>query len=68
MKDHYSNVKSIFRLAIVNSALWALAIVALVFVIQDYPGVKGFFTILAGGSTIATILLLALIKLQKALH
>jgi uncharacterized membrane protein YpjA len=65
MKDHFgNNIKSLFKLAIVNSGLWALAIIALVFVIQDSPGAKGLFTILAGGSVVATILFSSLFRLH----
>lgn len=52
--------RSMYILAMVNVAIWAIAIVALAFVIDDYPGARGMFPILGGGvavgiSLIATI-------------
>jgi hypothetical protein len=65
MKEHSGKVKSLVKLGIVNCVLWALAIVALVFIIQDSPEAKGMFTLLAGGSTVATILFSSLLKLLQ---
>lgn len=58
--DNTDRTRSIYILAMVNVAIWAIAMIALVFVIDDYPGARGMFPILAGGvavgvSLIATI-------------
>ena len=46
----------------VNSGIWAISIIALVFVMRHSPGAKGLFPILAGGTAVATALLSALLK------
>lgn len=43
--------------ALANVALWALSIVALIFVVQRTPSAKGLFVILAGGTAVGTALL-----------
>lgn len=48
--------RSLSVLAMVNAGIWALSIIALVFVIQRCPGAKGMFPILAGGGAVASVL------------
>ncbi len=48
----------------VNSGIWAIAIIALVFVMQHAPGAKGLFPILAGGVAVATALISTVNKLK----
>jgi len=55
-------LKSLWILAMVNCGLWAVSLIALVFVIQHSPGAKGFYTILAGGTVVSIILFSALLK------
>ena len=62
--DRNKRVRSLWLLAMVNSGIWALSIIALVFVMQDSPGVKGLFPVLAGGASVATVLLSALLKFR----
>lgn len=50
-------LRSLWILAMANSAIWAISIVALVFVIQDAPRAKGLFPILAGGVAVSTALI-----------
>ena len=52
-------------LAFVNVFIWTVAIVALAFIVQDCPGVKGMYVILAGGTSIGIILLSMLLKYRK---
>lgn len=57
-----SKLSGVKVLALVNSSIWALAIIALVFVIEDAPQVKGMFPILAGGIAVATALITSINK------
>jgi hypothetical protein len=54
--------RRLYRLALVNSGIWALAIIALVFVIQSAPSAKGLYVILAGGTAISIALVSAIRK------
>ena len=49
--------RSLSVLALVNAAIWAISLIALVFVIQRCPSAKGMFPILAGGSAVAILLI-----------
>lgn len=49
--------RSLTVLAMVNAGVWALSLIALVFVLQRCPSAKGLFPILAGGSAVATLLI-----------
>ena len=54
--------RNLWILAMVNTGIWAISIIALVFVMQHSPGVKRLFPILGGGSAVAIALLSALLK------
>ena len=62
--DKNKRLRNLWKLAMVNSGIWAISIIALVFVIQDSPGAKGLLPILGGGTAVATALLSALIKFR----
>lgn len=62
MTKETKKIEGLRKLAMVNSGIWAISIIALIFVIQESPEVKGLFTILAGGTAVSTILLSALNK------
>ncbi len=62
--DSNKRIRSLWILAMVNSGIWALSIIALVFVMQHSPRAKGLFPILAGGTAVATALLSALLKFR----
>jgi hypothetical protein len=51
-----SGLRNLYWLAMANAAIWATAMVALVFVINDYPGAKGMYPILGGGTAVAIAL------------
>ena len=57
-----STLRSLWKLAAVNSGVWAISLIALIFLIQEYPGVRDLFPVLAGGSAVATILLSVLYR------
>jgi len=54
--------RGLFTLAMVNSGIWALAMIALVFVIQRAPSAKGLYVILAGGIAVSVALITAIRK------
>ena len=56
--------KGLWILAMVNSSIWALSIIALVFVMQNSPGAKAMFPILAGGIAVASALISTVTKLR----
>jgi hypothetical protein len=51
-----------YTLAMVNVGIWAIAIVAMVFLMQDAPGAKKLFPILAGGTAVGVALISAISK------
>ena len=51
------NKKAIYILAMVNVAIWAIAMIAMVFLIQDAPRAKGLFPILGGGIAVGILLI-----------
>ena len=55
-------IRGLYTLAMVNAGIWAISIIALVFVIQRAPSAKGLFVILAGGVAVSVSLLAALGK------
>ena len=69
MSDSISNeakrMRSAYTLAFVNTAIWAIAMIALIFVIQRAPSAKGMFVILAGGSGTSIALLSTLRRDMK---
>lgn len=54
--------RKLYTLAMVNSGIWALAMIALVFVIQRAPSAKGLYVILAGGTAVSVALVTAIRK------
>ena len=61
-EDATKRIRSLLIIAIVNSGIWAISIIALVFVIQHSPGAKGLFPILGAGTAVSTALLSILYK------
>ena len=57
-----NRIRGLYTLAMVNAGIWAISIIALVFVIQRAPSAKGLFVILAGGIAVSVSLLAALGK------
>jgi hypothetical protein len=56
--------KSAYTLAMVNVGIWAIAMIAMVFLMQDYPGAKGLFPILGGGIAVGISLISAISGLE----
>ena len=57
--------KALRGLAVANLVVWMVAIVAMIFLIQDYPGVKGLAPILLGGSGTGVAILSVLRSVEK---
>ena len=57
--------RRLYTLAVVNTAMWALSVIALVFVVQRAPSARGLFVILGGGTTVPISLLSALGKVRS---
>ena len=51
-------------LAYVNVGIWAITMIAMVFVMQHSPAVKKLYPILAGGAAVGIALITALVKLR----
>ncbi len=54
--------KSVYTLAMVNVGIWAIAMVSLVFIMQDSPSVKRLFPILASGVAVGVALISVILK------
>ena len=55
--------KSLYTLAMVNAGIWAIAMIALVFLLQGSGNLKGMYVILAAGTAVAIQLIALIAKL-----
>jgi hypothetical protein len=60
--DHQKHIRSVKTLAMVNVGIWAIAIIAMIFLTQNSPVVKKLFPILAGGVAVGVALITAIAK------
>ena len=58
------NKKATYILAMVNVGIWAIAMIAMVFLIQDSPSAKGLFPILGGGIAVGILLISTISRLE----
>jgi hypothetical protein len=56
-EDGGQETRGAYILGMVNVGVWAIAIIAMVFLMQRCPGAKGMFPILAGGVAVGIALL-----------
>ncbi len=63
-KSREKRARSLWVLANVNVGIWAIAMIAMVFVMQHSPSVKRMFPILAGGVAVGVSLIAASAKLR----
>ena len=61
-EKNQSLVRKLLPLVYVNIFIWMTAIIALVILLDRYPGIKGFFVIFAGGLSIGISLLSVILK------
>jgi hypothetical protein len=68
MMDHMNqrdrSKRAIYTLAMVNVGNWAIAMIAMIFLIQQFPGAKSLFPILGGGSAVGVALIASIAKLD----
>ena len=55
-------IRSLYTLAMVNTGIWTISMIALVFVIQRSPSAKGLFVILICGLGVSVNLLTTIRK------
>jgi hypothetical protein len=55
---------TLYMAALSNAVLWALSIIALIFVVRRCPSARGLFVILAGGVAAASAII-ALLRKQR---
>jgi uncharacterized membrane protein YpjA len=58
-------IKGLYTAAMVNVGIWALAMIALVVLLQKGGNLKGMFVILAGGSAVGIQIIALVSKLRK---
>jgi len=56
--------RSTYILAMINVGIWAIAIIAMAFLIQDAPIIKRIFPILGGGTAVGIALISSIAKLK----
>ena len=56
--------RSMYMLALVNVGIWAISIIAMVFLMQHSPNVKMLFPVLGGGVAIGVALISTISKLK----
>jgi len=59
-----SRARALWIMAMVNVSIWAIAIIAMVFVMQHSPGAKKLFPILASGSAVGIAMISSIGKLR----
>lgn len=57
--------KALHTLAMVNSGIWAIALIALTILLEKGGNLKGMFVILAGGIAVAIQLISQISKIEK---
>lgn len=60
-------LRALYTIAMVNVGIWAIGLIALIFILQKGGSIKGMYVILAGGSAVG-IQLIALISKLKNNH
>ncbi len=61
--EQKKQARSLYQLAMANVVIWAIAMIAMVFLIQDAPVVKKIYPILGGGIAVGVALIS---KISKA--
>ena len=56
--------KTLHTLAMVNTCIWAIALVALVILLEGHGNLRGMYIILAAGVAVAIQLIAAIAKLE----
>jgi len=68
MNDDNANREKLVRsarvLSYVNVGIWALAMIAMVFLMQDFHGARKLYPILGGGTAVGIALITSIAKLR----
>ena len=59
------DLKAIYIVAMVNVGIWAIGIIALVFLLENGGNIKGMFVILASGVAVGIQIIAAISKLKN---
>ena len=59
------DTKALYILAMVNVGIWAIGLIALVFMLQKGGSIKGMYVILAGGSAVGIQIIASISKLKQ---
>ena len=62
------DLKALYTVAMVNVTIYALGLIALVFILENGGNVKGMYVILASGVAIGIQIIALISKLKKDLH
>jgi hypothetical protein len=60
------HIKGLYTLAMVNVGIWALALIALVFLLERNGNPRGMYVILAGGTVVGIQLIAVAAKLKQS--
>jgi uncharacterized membrane protein YpjA len=58
-------LRALYTIAMVNVGIWAIGLIALVFILQKGVSVKGMYVILAGGIVVGIQIIALISKLKK---
>jgi uncharacterized membrane protein YpjA len=58
-------LKSLYTIAMVNVGIWAIGLIALVFVLEKGGSAKGMYVILAGGTAVGIQIIALISKLRN---
>ena len=65
MERKSKKLKALYTLAMVNVGIYALGLVALIFMLQKGGNIKGMYVILAGGTAVGIQIIALISKLKK---
>ncbi len=65
MESKSKKLKALYTLAMVNVGIYALGLVALIFMLQKGGNIKGMYVILAGGTAVGIQIIALISKLKK---
>ena len=64
-KKSGTQIRGLYTAAMLNVAIWALAMIALVILLEKGGNIKGMFVILAGGVAVGIQIIALIAKLRK---
>lgn len=64
-KEKSKSLQSLLLLSYANVIVWAVAMIAMVFLMKDFPGIKKLYPILGGGIAVGVSILSVASKIKK---